>query len=155
LMAHFEEKFRKRLETRPRATNHRGWLAIHAAQDVPSYALLEYEKNPQAREALARLGVRDERDLFELPRGVVVCVVRVVTVVATDEERWPLRTVLPAAGSFERAFGNYRPGRSAWVTRDCHILREPVKCRGAQIMFDVPPEVVRQIERQLPQPAFS
>lgn len=42
----------------------------------------------------------------------------------------------------ERAFGNYAPGRYAWVLSDARPLEQPVPFRGAQGWFDVPDELV-------------
>jgi activating signal cointegrator 1 len=38
----------------------------------------------------------------------------------------------------ERVFGDYTPGRFAWLLRDVRVLEVPIPFRGAQRWFDVP-----------------
>jgi hypothetical protein len=42
----------------------------------------------------------------------------------------------------EFAFGDYTPGRFAWILRDVHRLLEPVPYRGSQGIFEIPDELV-------------
>ena len=42
----------------------------------------------------------------------------------------------------EHAFGDYTPGRYAWVLRDVARLAEPVPFRGSQGMFEVPDQLL-------------
>lgn len=42
----------------------------------------------------------------------------------------------------EHAFGNYEPGRWAWVLADVHYL-EPIPWTGSQGTFDVPDDLTR------------
>lgn len=156
LMAHPEELFRKKIETRPRLTNYRGWMAVQAAKELPDYVYYEYTENERMRVALRRIGITSYGDLAtKLPLGMIVCVVRVVAVISTDTDKPLLRACLPRPNSYEYAFGNYEPGRHAWVTRDCHILPQPVPARGNQTLWKVPPDVQREIDRQIaPQPHY-
>jgi hypothetical protein len=41
-----------------------------------------------------------------------------------------------AAGLYEVEFGDYSPGRWAWILDDIQPLREPVRARGAPGLWD-------------------
>lgn len=49
----------------------------------------------------------------------------------------------------EFTFGDYTPGRFAWVFTNIGRLAEPIPCRGSLGLWDVPPDVAVAIERQL------
>jgi hypothetical protein len=42
-----------------------------------------------------------------------------------------------------------------WTLKDIHPLRKPVKCKGARQLWNVPPNILRMIKRQLPKLDFS
>lgn len=74
----------------------------------------------------------------DLPRGAIVCTAvlarcrGITTMHASQlEERNPR----------EFAFGDYTPGRHAWVLEDVQPVDPPLPCRGSQGMFDAPPEL--------------
>lgn len=115
----------KRVETRSWRTAYIGPLAIHAAQGFP----------PQARQCLRRPAF--SRALWDLddppyslyagdtlPRGVVVAVVNLVRCV-------PVEDVVLRLGAEELTFGDYSPGRWAWVLQLVDALKEPVPARGS------------------------
>jgi hypothetical protein len=47
----------------------------------------------------------------------------------------------------ERAFGDYRPQRWAWVFADIRLLDRPLRCRGARALWDVDPALAENIAR--------
>lgn len=49
----------------------------------------------------------------------------------------------------ERAFGDYTPGRYGWILNRIRALRQPIPCRGALGLWDVPADVEAQIATQL------
>jgi hypothetical protein len=49
----------------------------------------------------------------------------------------------------ERAFGDYAPGRYAWLLADVRRLREPVPCLGWQKLWRVPAEVEAAVRAQI------
>lgn len=74
-----------------------------------------------------------------LPLGAIVatCTLsRAAQVTAETAER------LLESNPHEFAFGNYEPGRWAWVLSDVVELAEPVPFRGSQGTFDVPDDLV-------------
>lgn len=110
----------KRIETRGRRTNYRGWIAIHSAKAFPQECQWLCFQDP-FRRTLQCLPV-------QLPLGVVLAVVRVV-------DCQPTETLVRAArGAYgdERVFGNYDPGRWGYMTTDVRQLREPIPMRGSQ-----------------------
>lgn len=131
----------KRVETRKRYTHHRGPLAIHAAQRWTSEQSSLLEMEP-FKTRLAYHGItRGNATHANIPRGAIVCVVRVV-------ECWETNTQMPAS-PIERAFGNYAYGRHAWWTVDVRPLARPVRCRGRQGFFYLEAEVEAEVRAQV------
>lgn len=73
---------------------------------------------------------------FTIPRSAIVAIVRVVDIVPADQARPGL----------EKAFGDYSPGRWAWVTELVTKLEDPVECRGALGLWQVPSEAMFQLQ---------
>jgi hypothetical protein len=112
----------KWIETRSWRTQHRGVLAIHAAQTFPAWARNLCEEEPFCS-ALAAAGFDD---LALLPRGAVVAVVWLDNVQAITPDTIPSEP--------ERSFGNYACAgkqRWAWHLRDVFRLPTPQPARGA------------------------
>jgi hypothetical protein len=42
----------------------------------------------------------------------------------------------------ERIFGDYSPGRFAWILQDIQRLEKPIPYRGAQGLFTVPDSIL-------------
>jgi hypothetical protein len=126
---------RKELETRSWMTPHRGPLLIHAAQGVPA----SVRRSPEFAVLLARLGVKS---IGELPLGGIVGRVDLVNclqiiddmhIAAGNAECWGCTT---APEEPELGWGDYTPGRYAWVMTNPIALpfrRE----RGRQQLFNV------------------
>ncbi len=132
-------------ETRSRLTHWRGELAICSAQRT----FYPCEFGHEVEDLVDRLGhiwmkenklkPRGQRELF-LPKGYVVCVVNVVACKPTEEVNpSPLELVL----------GDYRPGRFAWITRECRKLKTPVPVKGKQGFFNLPTDVEAEVRAQL------
>lgn len=136
----------KRFETRGRPTNVRGRIAIHAAKKwLPDFV------GPRATDArftapLYRAGIRD------VPLGAIVATADLVACVEIDAEPAEIDLVTPSGrlvetivippAEPERSFGDYTPGRFAWVLRDVVRLARPVQMNGHQGWFDVPDNVI-------------
>jgi hypothetical protein len=118
----------KDVENRVWTCKFRGWLAIHAS------------KKPE-RKALFPSGVRIP-PLGELDYSAICGMARVVDMISESRSMWFWR---PDAGIIN--FG--------WVLDDVTALKEPVACKGALGLWDVPPSVVREIQRQLPTLKFE
>jgi activating signal cointegrator 1 len=122
----------KRIETRGWETLVRGELAIHAAQHWNRALAALCLKEPFAR-ALRGTGT--------MPFGAVI---GVVTLSGIE----PVDAILDISEQ-ERAFGNYEPGRFAWLLDNIRALPRPVPCRGHQQLFILEPRVEAQIREQL------
>ena len=143
----------KRIETRSWSTSYRGRIAIHAAVglgpvgDVPG--LWRQCSAEPFRSALHQhVNYPDD-----LPRGVIVAVAELTDCCPTFQSL--AGGVFVRNGSSElvteqeRAFGDYSPGRYAWLLSDVRPLPTPLMYRGSQGLRPLPAEVVALIEAQL------
>lgn len=152
----------KRIETRSWSTSYRGPLAIHAAKrlaDLGSeHELMLLCRREPFRSALIGAGYLGTPGL---PRGAIVATCTLLDCVPTqhpgaaNEPGKPWFTgarkgvgqhyyeVPPPEGSNEYAFGDYAPGRYAWLLADVKPLPEPIPARGALRLWewDAPPNV--------------
>jgi activating signal cointegrator 1 len=121
----------KRVETRCWSTKYRGELAIHAGAKIPPKWLGASRFAPDFTRELADvlLTRRPELKLLMLPRGVVLCIVRLVDIQTTDE----------AAGFLcqrELIFGNYESGRYAWFFEMVKKFDDPIPAKGNRLLWD-------------------
>jgi activating signal cointegrator 1 len=146
----------KRIETRSWATSYRGRIAIHQGKTLgPVYGLRGLQRlcdRVEFSNILWRNGVRKgnpPNDAWAdvLPLGAVIATAELVDCVPTDvlvqageigrftEEGAPRVWVLT---NQERAFGDYGPGRFAWLLDDIRPLAEPIPARGLQGLWRWP-----------------
>lgn len=135
----------KHIETRNWETLYRGPLAIHAAKGYGKggkrgfHARCQYEPFLSALEP--HLRIFGHYNCFAAPLGAIVatCELRdcVRTQYVVDAGRctsvsWESgeRTIWTLTAQ-ERAFGNYEPGRFAWLLANIRALPEPIPCKGA------------------------
>ena len=119
----------KRIETRSWRTPHRGTMAIHAAKGFPRWAR-ETREEP---EFAAELGPNP------LPIGKILGTCRLISCIPTrelQENRVIEVDYLAGCGDFylddrERRFGDYAPGRWAWLLADVKPLPDPAPATGA------------------------
>lgn len=121
----------KRNETRHWATQHKGWLAIHAAKTQ------EDAKDCFEDEFIGKvLRQAGFADYMMLPYGSVLGAVFMDGCIPTDTVNPVLRAYLPKPGDMEWNFGNYQPGRFVWRTTEAVALPEPIPLRGQQGLWD-------------------
>jgi activating signal cointegrator 1 len=156
----------KRFETRSWTTTYRGPIAIHASKGMPRWAVDCCDQPSflsVCREHVPSELIRQPASRW-FPRGVVIATARLVDVlpieavpgtarcVAPDDEglirRWSGWQRHPGMGSsglnggdshaaeYEREFGDYTPGRFAWMLDDVHVLPEPVPAKGKLGLWD-------------------
>jgi hypothetical protein len=113
----------KDIENRRWQSSFRGWLALHASGKPRQNA-----KFP---------GGIPVPDLKPLDCSAICAVARVVGIVTKSRSKWFDR---PAEGSV-----NY-----GWVLAEVTALKTPIPCKGALRLWEVPPQVLRGIQRQLP-----
>lgn len=123
----------KRIETRSWRTAYRGSLAIHAAKGFPKWASETCNYPEFARE----LGPDP------LPLGAVIATARLISCIPTRElqqNRVIEVDYLAGCSDFvlddrERAFGDYSPGRWAWLLADA-VQCEPIPAKGSLSLWD-------------------
>lgn len=125
----------KKIETRSWATSYRGPLAIHAAAGLGPVdgrrGLHDLCGSHPFCDVLLPAGYNAMRmPAWGLPRGAIVAVADLRGVIPVTGIRqhtlidWPLTDQ-------ERAFGDYSPGRYAWLLADVRPLRAPIPAKGA------------------------
>jgi hypothetical protein len=121
----------KQNETRSWPTNHRGWLAIHAAKKWTREIQALCETQPFEQYVNGVPG--------GLVTGAIVAVVRLHTCIEI--------TTTNAPNTEEFHFGDYTPGRFMWRTTDRTQLPTPIPFKGRQGLFEVPDELLREYIR--------
>jgi activating signal cointegrator 1 len=134
----------KRIETRSWSTTFRGPVAIHAAKSMPLWAR-EFAYADPAGRVLNRAGILLGNNCAALPRGAIVALAELVAVAPTHEIVALSHGALPLL-PHEIEFGDYTDGRYGWVLSNVVPLSEPVACKGALGLWEVPGDVLRQIQ---------
>lgn len=137
----------KRIETRCWDTKYRGELAIHASANLPPAWLGRSRFSSEFADEVADvLNVRRDRDdrvgshvdsaVRQLPRGAVLCIVRLVSTELIVE---PLRNEISRR---ELIFGNYEDGRYAWHIELIEKFAEPIAAKGNRMLWNWNAEVL-------------
>jgi hypothetical protein len=125
----------KQIETRSWWTSYRGLLAIHAAKGYPpacrNLCLSQPFLAALRRGGLFQFGVWHPSN-NDLPLGAVIAVARLVDCVPTSQ-------IVDEISEQERAFGDYAPGRYAWLLSDVHALPVPIHATGRLGLWDWQP----------------
>jgi hypothetical protein len=116
----------KRVETRSWRTTHRGPLAIHASSRFRQEGRSSCRREPFQRR-LEEAGLDEAR----LPLGVLLGTVRLLDCVPVED------IDLEALGGDETSFGDFTPGRYAWLLADPRPLPVPVPASGRLGVFDL------------------
>lgn len=106
----------KTIETRSWRTSYRGPLAIHAAKGFP----------PSARDFAECPLVQSYVGQDPLPTGCILATCRLVA----------CNRIVAAPPGDESLFGNYEPGRFAWLLEDVTPLPDIDPCRGALSLWE-------------------
>lgn len=133
---------KKRIETRSWHTTYRGPLAIHAAKNSPPYAETLANLDKAFNQALTGKEEWNPGIFSTLPFGAVICIGNLVDCLAIHEdglyemipdgEMHNIRWKYPLPKDNERAFGDYTPGRFAWMLKDVKRLDQPIAAKGSQ-----------------------
>lgn len=119
----------KRYETRPRRTNIRGRVAIHAGKrDAWRTGILEKGTMPQIEKILSEAQGETRRPAH-LEYGAVIGTVEIVDCVPVEE-------IIDTLTEQERLLGDYSPGRFAWVLKDPVTFDTPIPARGKRGWWD-------------------
>lgn len=141
----------KRIETRSWGTRYRGPLAIHAAQRWSADQEATTNERP-IRMALSAWLIEARRESWGklLPRGKLVAVcnlvdcIQVTSSAHVEFERSSGLTLTIPPHRPDLDFGDYTPGRWAWVLDDIRSLTVACHWRGARGLFDVPDNVITE-----------
>jgi hypothetical protein len=112
----------KRIETRSWPTKYRGRIAIHAAKAMSSSDM----QFARSERMAGRLPFGD------LPRMAVLGTALLVDCV-------PTASVAGSISDLERSYGNYAPGRYAFILDGIEPLVAPIPCRGALSLWEWDP----------------
>lgn len=123
----------KRVETRHYAP---AKLGLQYGQRIAIHATVTEHHLWECTRAFFRDHIEDPK---ALPLGAIVatCTLDRASLI-TEHTAGQLLEVDPQ----EFAFGNYEPGRWAWVLKHVEQLSEPVPFKGSQGTFDVPDELL-------------
>jgi len=121
----------KRYETRSWSTNYRGPLLISSSKKFPDVARQICLQDPFA----TALDIWDEKSLDTLPLGCILGRINLTAVV-------PAAEVHAKLDDDERAFGDFTPGRFAWLMEDALAFDPPIPWRGSLGLFDVPDHIL-------------
>lgn len=122
----------KRIETRSWKTNYRGPLAIHAAKGWDPAIRAEARRNHRIAATMSKAGLTN---WDFLPRGCIVATCELHMIVATNREGWEWLDGDGCRQTYkldqqELCFGDYTPGRWAWLLANTQELDQPVPARG-------------------------
>lgn len=127
----------KQFETRSWGTSYRGPLAIHAAKALPkSWAFMRDDHFGEALDHVCGVNEMGVPDIAKLPTGAVLAVAMLVDVVRISGVPYD---PVPGygIGDSEMAFGDYTPGRYAWVMDEVYELPVPVEASGRQRLWNL------------------
>lgn len=120
---------KKHEETRSWATNYRGPILIHAAKTDHSGILLHIPKADLEHFQAAGITAR----IDELPLGSIVGKAKLTACKLIDEEYSNfVKEFCPA----EYAFGDFTPGRYAWVLEEPVLFDKPIPASGKQGLWN-------------------
>jgi len=126
----------KKIETRSWSTKYRGKLALHAAVKKNN-ANIPMSHAKVFREALKKHGLVLKRDF---PTGAIIATCKLTAclkIISEDkkENTAQLKTGYLVSGN-EYYFGDYTPGRYAWILEDVQPLEEPIPAKGMQKLWN-------------------
>lgn len=124
----------KGYETRPRRTNIRGRVAVHAGKKRLNvdglFKLLNREINyGKAIRKKFDKEIETLNRVIGLVYGAVIGTVEIVDCI-------PVEDVVDSLTERERALGDYSPGRWAWVLKNPVMFDTPIRARGKQGWWD-------------------
>lgn len=131
----------KTIETRGWSTEVRGRIAIHATKARSGYlgkgaarVRVDFAERFNFFVSDVGFGVKfaaaGVTDFEDLPFGAIVATVELADCVPVEEMK--RRGLAPA----QAVWGDYSPGRFAWILRDVRAIPVPIPFHGAQGFFD-------------------
>lgn len=146
----------KTIETRSWQTFYHGPLAIHAAKGFPAWAREFADYDVTCRDVLYDAGIgrlNQPRPSTMLPIGAIVAVAHLGSVWRITERYIEGVNRCRAPGlelpPYEEHFGDYAPGRYAWLLHNVQQLATPIPCKGALGLWDVPADLEARLSVEL------
>lgn len=123
---------KKHIETRSWRTNYRGEILIHAAKKPYSQIelIIPREDRKLIEDAL-RLKYIDWKE--RVPTSVIVGKANLVNCVLIDEK---IAELIKEQHPDEYAFGDFTPGRYAWVMESPVLFKNPIPAKGKQGLWN-------------------
>lgn len=123
----------KKVETRSWKTSYRGPLLIHAGKKADKEACEEYS----IKGVLQLHGYTSEN----LPKGLIIAKCNLIDCIEIDLGTDPQnrRAYLKNGGRVqgnEYSFGDYTPGRYAWVLENIELLKQPIPAKGKLSLWE-------------------
>lgn len=143
-------------------------MAIHAAKrftpDIRAFCFQEPFSTVLEQTGLIKIGATvDQKGFISpafrswLPHGALVATTQFIECVPTERccvvdwlhsgyqvERTAGRVSRVLLSEKEKAFGNYEPGRFAWLSEETEALKEPIQFIGRQGIFEVPDAILSE-----------
>ncbi len=130
---------KKYCETRSWKTNYRGEILIHAGGTRFNY----FSDVCQGRKDLATYfkdaGIESNAALQALPFKAFVGKAVLINCVQIDS---PMAELIRKQHPEEYAFGNFTPGRYAWVMKDAALFDKPIPASGKQGLWNWEGEIL-------------
>ena len=141
----------KEYETRPRKTNYRGLIAIHAgktkADDKVFESLSTIPWNEHLVRPMSRKWLSVNGDDF--PTGAIVAVAEISDCIAMDDD------TIAAQSAQERVLGHWETGRHAYKLENIQALPKPIPVSGKQGLWNVDDETLALIKEQIELPEVT
>jgi hypothetical protein len=136
----------KRIETRSWGTDYRGPIGIHAAKGMKTDHS-ESAMSPPFNAVLCAAGFGPQLSFtvkrsFPETRGCVIATAELAHCIRIRETGGPTRQSLSekwGCNEHEMDFGDFTPGRFAWMLRNVVRLPEPIPATGALGLWDWTP----------------
>ncbi|MCI9234733.1 MAG: ASCH domain-containing protein [Anaerotruncus sp.] len=120
----------KQYETRPRRTNIRGRVAIHAAKtDIWVERLITLKDIQEHSKMLLEYQLKQANGAVRVPSMLVFSAV-IGTVEIVDCV--PVEALIGKLSEREKVLGDYTPGRFAWVLKNPIMFDKAIPARGKQ-----------------------
>ena len=129
----------KKIETRSWQTSHRGLIAIHAARHYSMKTAAFANSEP-----CLSIFRREKVEWGKFSFGCIIAVCELTDVFPLIERAATFRL-----SEQERAFGDYSPGRFAWLLKNTRRLRDPIPYRGRQGLFTLDVATSDELRRRI------
>lgn len=122
----------KHIETRSWRTNYRGEILIHAGKSAKDL-FSEIYADEENYLFFCKAGIGNYKDFYAMPRGVIMGKANLVNCLQIDEVTAAL---IKEQHPDEYAFGDFTPGRYAWVMTDPVLFENPIPASGKQGLWN-------------------